>query len=280
MAKSLTLGYSTCPNDTFIFGGIAQKSIDLADFSFDITLADVEELNRMAMWAELDVSKISAAALPHVLDKYLVLQAGGALGRGCGPMIVAREPLSMEQLRVASLAIPGRWTTAAMLLNMHGGHQGRAVEMRFDKIMPAVLKGSVDAGLIIHEGRFTYASQGLHQVIDLGEWWEKETGAPIPLGCIVARRDLGGEVLAGIDGCIRRSLQQARANPQGVWPYIEKHAQETAPEVIRQHIDTFVNDFSLDLGGEGGRAIRLLVEMAAHRLDKPVPDKPLFRDLS
>ena len=278
MGRVLSLGYSPCPNDTFIFYALAEGRIDARPYRFDVSLSDVEELNRKAGGQVLDVTKVSIHAILHLLDKYWLLKAGGAVGRGCGPLVVARKKTAMEDLRHKSIAIPGKMTTANLLLQVHGIHEGRCVEMVFDRIMPAVAAGEVDAGVIIHEGRFTYPSYGLQLVLDLGEWWEAETGLPIPLGGILMKRELGADSARFVEGKIRESLLYARAHPEEAWPYIRTHAQEMEPDVIRKHIDMFVNDFSLDVGPEGERAIRYILEAASRRAGISLPDKPVFRD--
>lgn len=277
MNQVLRLGYSPCPNDTFIFYALQGGRIDTQPYQFDITLADVEMLNRGARESTLDITKVSTHAILHLLDDYSLLRAGGALGRGCGPLIVARKPCALGDLRDKSIAIPGKHTTANLLLQLCGFHEGPVIEMSFDRIMPAVASREVDAGLIIHEGRFTYPSMGLHQVIDLGEWWESRTGLPLPLGGIVIKRDLGTEAARIVEGKIRESLLYARSHPSEAWPYIRHHAQEMEPRVIQRHIDTFVNDFSLDVAEEGEKAIRYLLEAAADREDGgSFSGKPIF----
>ncbi len=278
MKEVLSIGYSPCPNDTFIFFALAERRIDLAPYEFDIRIADVEVLNRNALKRGPDVTKVSVSALLHLLSDYVILRAGGALGRGCGPLVVAREPLSMRDLRDRSIAIPGEMTTAHLLLQLHGGLRGRRVEMSFEKIMPAVASGEVDAGVIIHEGRFTYGSSGLHLVLDLGAWWERETGLPLPLGAIIMKRSLGAAAAAAVEGKIRESLLFAKAHPDAAWPYIVEHAQEMEPDVIREHIETFVNDFSIDVGEEGERAVRVLLDAASGIAGVSLPDLPLFSE--
>ncbi len=276
MNRALSLGYSPCPNDTFIFFGIAGEKVSAAPYSFDIVISDVEELNRKAGRGALDVTKVSIFALLHLLDEYWLLRAGGALGRGCGPLVVARRPCSMEDLRDAAVAIPGKLTTAHLLLQLQGSHGGPRVEMSFEQIMPAVARGDVDAGVIIHEGRFTYPAHGLHLVLDLGAWWESRTGLPLPLGGIIMKRSLGLEAARTVESAIRDSLLHARSHPGEAWPYIRTHAQEMDPAVIERHIDTFVNDFSLDVGDEGERAVRTLLEAAFELAGKPFPGVSIF----
>jgi len=256
MTELLTLGFSPCPNDTFIFYGLVHGRIALPGFSFtEPVLEDVEKLNLWALSKKLDVTKLSFHALGHVLDEYCLLSAGSALGRGCGPLLVARGKSAVEDLRHGTIAIPGKLTTAAMLLQLFLPDCRNLVEMRFDRIMGAIQEGEVDAGVIIHESRFTYARHGLCCLEDLGQWWEKSTGMPIPLGCIAARRSLGREKIAAIDRAIRASLDYSYTHRDECLPYIRSKSQELEPEIVRSHINLYVNDFSRDLGTEGKAAI-------------------------
>lgn len=252
----LTLGFSPCPNDTFIFHALVHglTGYDCPAFSSP-ELEDVETLNRWALEGRLDVTKISFHAFGHVMDKYVLLRSGCALGRGCGPLIVAGKPLRKKDLSEISIAIPGKYTTAAMLLKLYAPSCRNLIVKRFDEIMPSVAGGEVDAGVIIHESRFTYQDHGLICVEDLGSWWENETGHPIPLGGIAARRDLGDEIIQKIDGCIRSSVRHAFEHPHKSEEYIRKYAQELDERVIRNHINLYVNAFSEDLGEEGSAAI-------------------------
>ena len=276
MDDLIRLGYSPCPNDTFIFFALSEGSIPLESCRLDVTLADVEALNQMAREQVLDATKVSIHAVLHLLNNYWLLRSGGAVGRGCGPLVVAREKLSMRDLRDRPVAIPGRMTTAHLLLRMEGTHCGPRIAMPFDRIMNAVNRGEADAGVIIHEGRFTYAANGLHLVLDLGEWWEKETGLPLPLGGILMKRDLGVEKARFFENKIRESLLYAKMHPLETWPYIRRHAQEMAPDVIQRHIDMFVNDFSLDVGDEGAKAIRFMLDAASRQEGFPLPAGPIF----
>ena len=279
--KTLSLGYSPCPNDTFIFYALAHNRIALGDLHFARPqLEDVETLNSWALEKRLDVTKISCHALGHVLDEYCVLSAGSALGRGCGPLLVAAAGLPVESLVGKRVAIPGRLTTAALLFRLFLPACGELVEMRFDTIMEAVRRGEVDAGVIIHESRFTYAQQGLVCLQDLGQWWEDVSGQPIPLGCIVARRSLGREKLALIDQAIAASVDFAFASPTACLPYIREHSQETAEEVVQSHIELYVNAFSKDLGAEGMDAITAFLRRGRQTGILPATtEAPVFRSL-
>jgi 1,4-dihydroxy-6-naphthoate synthase len=257
-APALSLGFSPCPNDTFVFDALVHGRVDAAGLRFRPRLEDVETLNRLARDAVLDVTKVSYGAIPYLLDRYVLLRSGGALGRGCGPLVVARGERAAAPLRGARVAIPGRMTTAWLLLRLFAGEGVEPVEMVYSDIMPAVARGEVDAGLIIHESRFTYPAHGLARVGDLGEWWEGETGHPIPLGGILARRDLGAGAIRAIDAALRRSVEHAFAHPDDSREYVRAHAQEMEEPVQRQHIALYVNDFSADLGSEGEAAIREL----------------------
>ena len=261
--RTLTLGYSPCPNDTFIFHALVHGIVAVEGMRFAERLEDVETLNRLAARAELDVTKISYGAAPGLLGDYVLLRSGGALGRGCGPLIVAREPLTQADLAGRRIAIPGRSTTANLLLRLFAPQAEPGIELVYSDIMPAVARGDFDAGLIIHESRFTYPQHGLQRVADLGEWWEQTTGLPIPLGGIMARRALGEEAIRRIDDAVRRSVEHAFAHPEASAVYVRAHAQEMDAAVTQQHIDLYVNRFSVDVGDEGERAIRELFARAA-----------------
>lgn len=261
MSGTLSLGYSPCPNDTFIFYAMVHGKIDCGTIRFsDPQLEDVETLNNWALQGKLDITKLSCHALGHVLDEYCILSAGSALGRGCGPLLVAREAVEPGSLRKRRIAIPGRYTTAALLLQMLLPGCTALVEMRFDQIMPALARGEVEAGVIIHESRFTYRHHNLVCLQDLGEWWEKVSGLPIPLGAIAARRSLGKETIGKIERVIRDSVDYAFAYPGTTMGYIRQYSQEMAEDVVESHIGLYVNDFSRDLGAEGMAAIELFLE--------------------
>ena len=268
----LNLAYSPCPNDTFIFHAIAEGKVASGGLEFDIRLADIEALNELAATGAADVVKVSYAAYGHIANDYVLLRSGGALGRGVGPLIVARDPhLDLAGTRVA---IPGGRTTANLLLRLLRTDL-ELVEMRYDQIMPAVADGRVAAGLIIHESRFTYMDHGLHSLLDLGAWWEDEVGHLVPLGAIVAKRSLGPEVHAALTELIRTSLLHATADPASAGDYVARHAQEMSPDVRQRHIDLYVNEYSLDVGSEGEAAVReLLARAVARGLFAPLEGAP------
>jgi len=276
MVPQLTLGYSPCPNDTYIFHALTHGLIDVDGLSVRERLEDVETLNQLALDGLLDLTKISYHAFGHLRDTYALLHSGGALGRGCGPLVIAPEPTDMSALRGKRIAIPGAMTTANLLLQLFGEGYDQVSIMPFDRIMGALRRGEVDAGLIIHESRFTYRQSGFHEIIDLGAWWEEETGLPIPLGGILARRDLGADTIRKVDQAIRASLEYANAHPSEPRTYIKQHAQELADNVIDAHIGLYVNDFSLDLGDEGVAAVTDLFARAEARGLIPRTSAPLF----
>ncbi len=263
--KTLSIGYSTCPNDTFIFAGLTAHEGN-ASLAFEPVLADVETLNRWALEGRLDVSKLSFFAFGQVRDQYALLPSGGALGRGCGPILVTRGENDLRRLRDGTrkyrIAAPGNLTTARLLLTLYLGYEPQFQQMVFSEIMPAVRDGEADFGLVIHEGRFTLNAYGLHSALDLGQWWEAETGLPIPLGGIAIRRDLGGDMAKTVNERIRQSLTLAESGSSVVKDYVRIHAQEMAPRVIRQHVDLYVNRFSRDLGEEGQNAVKVLLDRA------------------
>jgi 1,4-dihydroxy-6-naphthoate synthase len=262
MKNPLTLGFSPCPNDTFMFYPLVHGLVDTAGLTFRERLEDVETLNRLALAGELDVTKVSYHALGHIRDQYALLRSGSALGRGCGPLLVAREEIDPADLRGRRIAVPGQYTTALLLLRLLDPELDNFIVMPFNEIMDAVLTGKADAGLVIHESRFTYRDLGLHRLVDLGEWWEGETGLPIPLGGIVARRSLSTETITVIERSLRAGVAYARSHPAEATRYIREHAQEISDEVCAAHIGLYVNDFSTELGAEGERAIAELMQRA------------------
>jgi len=264
--KTLFLGYSPCPNDTCIFYALIHGKVDTKNLKFKEVLLDVETLNQKALNTELDLTKVSYHAFGHLRKKYCALRAGGALGRGCGPLIVAKNEYTMEELRGKRIAIPGKLTTAYLLLQLYDSAVSRQpsnlIVMPFNKIMNAVANEEVDAGLIIHESRFTFPSYGLKQIIDLGEWWEKETKLPIPLGGIIAKHSLGDGLHKKVNKIIRKSIEYAFNNRTEPMDYIKKHSQELSEDVINQHLNLYVNDYSLDVGQEGEKAVTELISRA------------------
>jgi len=259
---TLSLGFSPCPNDTFIFDALVNNKFDRNGTGFSVQLADVEQLNKMAIEGVLDVTKLSFGVIPEVSDKYQILDAGSALGRGCGPLLISREyiPPDHEVLSQLKIAIPGRKTTANLLLSMAFPGIWQKEEMLFSEVEGAVLSGKVDAGLIIHENRFTYQSKGLKKIIDLGEYWENKTNMPIPLGCIAIRRSLPDKLKKDVSVLIRKSIQSAFDHPEAPMDYVAAHSQEMSEEVMKMHISLYVNDYSISLGDKGKEAIRLLLE--------------------
>lgn len=255
--QPVSLGFSPCPNDTFVFHAWVHGLVGSADPVAKPRLEDVETLNERALRGELDVVKVSFGVLPHLLREYALLRCGGALGRGCGPLVVARTPLPPDALRTVRIAIPGVHTTANLLLRLFAPGAAAGIPMPYDRIMPAVAAGEVDAGLIIHESRFTYPDHGLSCVVDLGEWWEAETGAPIPLGAILARRSLG-PAIDRIERSVRESVEYAFRHPNASTAYVRAHAREMSEEVTRSHIELYVNRHSVDLGADGEAAVRTL----------------------
>jgi 1,4-dihydroxy-6-naphthoate synthase len=267
-SATLSLAYSPCPNDTFIFAAWTRGMLTDAT-PVAVVLDDVEALNEAARAGRFVLTKVSYGAIPYLLEKYRILRAGGALGRGCGPLLLARPdadgnvPALADFKPHARIAIPGAMTTAFMLLRLALPVPIDAVPMRFDRIVDAVAHGEVDAGLIIHESRFTYQQSGLAAVADLGAWWESETGHPIPLGAILVRRDVGDDEARRLDETIRTSLAYARSNDAAVAPYVREHAFEMDESVMRAHVGLYVNEYSIDVGDDGEAAVRELFKRAA-----------------
>lgn len=262
MNTALSLGYSPCPNDTFIFDALVHGKIDTEGLHFEPILEDVETLNRRAFAGELDVTKLSYHALAHLTHRYRLLEAGSALGFGCGPLLIARRPLSTADINAGPIGIPGQLTTANFLLSLAFPQANHKVEMLFSDIEDAVLRGDVVAGLIIHENRFTYAQKGLTCLTDLGAWWERQTGLPIPLGGIAVRRDLPADVQQRLNRALQRSVEYALAHPEAAMPYVRQHAQAMDDDVMRAHIHLYVNDFSRNLGTTGRQAVAQMFRMA------------------
>lgn len=279
MSKLLKLGFSPCPNDTFIFHALASGAVNIEPYKLNITLADVEELNSLARSGQMDICKVSAHAAAHIMNDYILLRAGGAMGRGVGPLLLTQEPCTIEALNGKRVAIPGIHTTANLLFNLmcrEAGIHVETVEMVFDEIMPSIASGKVEAGVVIHEGRFTFEGLGLSKLADLGKWWEDYSGLPIPLGSIAIKRSLGSEVASLINSAIRRSLALSQVDPRQSWAYIRDHAQEMDEHVIKEHISIFVTDYSMDVGKEGEEAVSRLLREAAQMDSIKLPDGPFF----
>jgi 1,4-dihydroxy-6-naphthoate synthase len=274
----LTLGSSPCPNDCFVFDALVNRRIDLEGLEFDIHMADVEALNKAAFAGDAQVTKISYHAYAYCADRYALLDAGSALGRNCGPLLISKRDISPAEIArgTLSIAIPGKYTTANFLLGLAFPDARRTRELVFSDIEAAVLRGDCDAGVIIHENRFTYQAKGLRKILDLGEFWEQQTGAPIPLGGIAIKRSLPDEVKRRVNDLIRRSVEFAFAHREASLPYVREHAQEMSEAVMYQHIDLYVNEYSVDLGPEGRRAVETLFTRAIASGVIPPMTAPLF----
>ena len=272
--QPLSLAISPCPNDTFVFHALVHGLVPGAP-PMKVTYADVGVTNGAAERGVFDLVKVSYAALPWLMDQYELLPCGGALGRGCGPLVLVRDPAQTPSLAGRRVAVPGDRTTAYLLMRLWAAEEPpeRIVIMPFHKIMPEVASGRYDAGLVIHEARFTYQRHGLQCLVDLGVWWERETGLPIPLGAVLARR--GTVDPAAATAWIRQSLQLAWADPEATQEYVLAHAQELEPRIVSQHIDLYVNDFTSDLGAEGYAAIEALLRRSTEAGLTPPLDVPL-----
>lgn len=280
----LSLGFSPCPNDTFIFDAMIHNKVDTEGLSFEVSYEDVETLNQKAFKTELDITKLSYHAYAYLTEKYVLLHSGSALGYGVGPLLICKSeqlanmPLTelrqiMSQLKVA---IPGKYTTANFLLNMAFPEAQNKSEMKFFEIETALLDGKIDLGVIIHENRFTYQEKGLKKIIDLGEYWEKQTQCPIPLGGIMIRRELDPEIKQKVNRIIRRSVKFAFENPESGMQFICSHAQEMNEDVIKKHIELYVNNYSVDLGEEGRNAVEIFFHHAWKSSQIPQSKQNLF----
>lgn len=256
----LSLGFSPCPNDTFIFDAMIHHKIDTEGLEFDVIMEDVEQLNQLAFSEKIDITKLSFHAFAHLVDKYALLNSGSALGNNCGPLLIAKKMLSPDGIANAKIAIPGKFTTANLLLKLAFPKHSNTEEMIFSKIEDAVLNDSVDAGLIIHENRFTYPAKGLVKIMDLGEFWESSTGHPIPLGGIVVKRSLPLSVQQKIDRVLKKSILFAMGQPEQAMEFVSFHAQEMNREVMRSHIRLYVNNYTIDLGNKGRAAVHELFD--------------------
>ncbi len=258
----LSLAFSPCPNDTFIFDALVNHKIDTKGFEFDVQLEDVQTLNEWALQQKTDITKISYGVLPLLTDKYTLFESGGALGKGVGPLLIAKSEMDLNKLNNERIAIPGVNTTAHMLFSLAFPHAHNKVFKVFNEIEDAILNEEVDAGVIIHENRFTYQEKGLHKLMDLGDYWETQTQLPIPLGGIIAKKTLDISVITEIDNLIKQSVEYSfKNNYECLSNYVKLHAQEMSEHVMRQHIDLYVNNFSVALGNDGRKAVEKLLEV-------------------
>jgi 1,4-dihydroxy-6-naphthoate synthase len=277
---AFSLAFSPCPNDCFIFDAIVNKRIDLEGLEFEIILGDVETLNRNAFAGNIDITKLSYHAYAYCTENYILLDAGSALGRNCGPLLISKGKISADEIAEGdfSIAIPGKYTTANFLLSLAFPKALDKTELVFSEIENAVAEEKFDAGLIIHENRFTYEAKGLKKIIDLGEYWESTTKSPIPLGGIVAKRSLGMDVIKKINRVLKKSVEFAFQNPKASLPYVREHAQEMSEEVMYKHIDLYVSQFSVDLGKEGRKAVTTLFKKAKENGVIPESSIRIFLD--
>jgi 1,4-dihydroxy-6-naphthoate synthase len=257
----LSLAFSPCPNDTFVFAPLVHRWIDLEGLSFNYTMADVEQLNIWALEGKTDMIKVSFHTWLMLRNRYELLESGSALGFGNGPLLIARKRIPDQRMAGMRVALPGEHTTAHLLFSLAFPDATQKVFMLFSEIEDAVLSGSVDAGVIIHENRFTYQDKGLIKIMDLGEFWEEKSDSPIPLGGIIAKRHLGEETLEKLNRIMRKSVQFAMKNPNDVMDFVKAHAQEMDEAIMRKHIALYVNRFTLDLGEDGSRAIQTLIDI-------------------
>src|SRR6201986_2096726 len=284
----LSLGFSPCPNDTFIFDALIHHKIDTEGLEFEVFYDDVETLNQKAFRGELDITKLSYHSFAYLADKYVLLDSGSALGYGVGPLLISDVEISISDLEKGQIlnlkseivnpriGIPGKYTTANFLLGLAFPNAANKIGLVFSEIENAVLEGRVDIGLIIHENRFTYQDKGLKKIIDLGDYWEKETGCAIPLGGIVANRNLPLDVQHKINRVLKKSVEFAFANPKSGLEFIRSHAQEMSEEVMYKHIDLYVNKFSVDLGTEGKKAVKLFLDTALEKKVIPAISEGIF----
>jgi 1,4-dihydroxy-6-naphthoate synthase len=272
----LSLGFSPCPNDTLIFHALVHGLVKCPGYTFRERLEDVETLNGLVLAGALDVSKVSSHLLGFIRDDYCLLRSGGALGRGCGPLLVSAKYTDIADLQGKRVALPGRYTTAHLLLRLFNPALSDIIFLPFHAIMAAVKSGKADAGVIIHESRFTFQEYGLLKLLDLGDWWERETGHPIPLGGIVAKRSLGEAAIFQIDRALKGSIEYAFAHPGAAGSYIRAHSQEMSDEVCAAHIGLYVNEFSLDIGADGEAAVATLLSRAEKAGLVPPSGKDIF----
>jgi len=276
----LTLAFSPCPNDTYIFDAMVHQKVDTEGIEFEYFMADVEKLNGEAFSEKPDITKLSFHAFIHLAGRYLLLDSGAALGFGAGPLVISKQIKHFEELKGKTVAIPGVYTTANLLFSLAMKNPVQKKELLFSDIEDAILSGEVDAGVIIHESRFTYQLKGLHKLVDLGEYWEQLTSSPVPLGGIAAHRRLGSEVIAKVNRSIRRSVEYANFNRGVLNEFIRCNAREMDDAVMQQHINLYVNEFSVSLGSKGKQAINQMFELAVSKGIIPqMPDQIFASDL-
>ena len=270
MYMNFTLGFSPCPNDTFIFDALVNKKIDTGDFNFNVRLEDVETLNNLAREEVLDFTKISYGVLPLVIKNYIVMNSGSALGKGVGPLLISKKPVDFTEVEKYAIAIPGENTTAHLLFSLAFPNAKNKVFKRYDEIEKSVLESEKVLGVIIHENRFTYMERGLHKIVDLGNFWEEKTSLPIPLGGIVGRRNIDENILMKVDALIKESMEYAFENYPLITDYVKQHSQEMDPSVMKKHIDLYVNPYSINLGKEGRNAIRKFINIYESTYKNPI----------
>jgi 1,4-dihydroxy-6-naphthoate synthase len=272
----LTLGFSPCPNDTFIFDAMVHGRIDTEGLEFDYFLTDVEELNRKALNSEVDITKISYHAYAYVANNYLILDAGSALGHRNGPLLISKKRIGVSELPGLRIAIPGKYTTANLLFSIAWPDVVNKTEYLFSKIEDALLEDEVDAGLIIHETRFTYYRRGLHKLADMGEYWESLTGLPIPLGAIVIKRSVPDDIAQKVNRVVRRSLEYAYKDSFASYDFVSGNAKEMDSTIMNNHIKLYVNEFTIDLGSKGREAIMELFRIAVEKGVIPLLPERIF----
>jgi len=268
---NFTLGFSPCPNDTFIFDALVNKKIDTGDFDFKVRPEDVETLNNLAKNEMLDFTKISYGVLPLITKKYIVLNSGGALGKGVGPLLISQKPVAFNEVENYTIAIPGENTTAHLLFSLAFPNVKKKIFKRYDEIENAVLESGNVLGVIIHENRFTYMERGLNKIIDLGNFWEEKTSFPIPLGGIVSKRTIDEKTSMQVDGLIRESIEYAFEHYPLITDYVKQHSQEMEEAVMKKHIDLYVNKYSINLGEDGKKAVRKFMEIYQHTRNNAGP---------
>jgi 1,4-dihydroxy-6-naphthoate synthase len=274
---TFTLGFSPCPNDTFIFDALVNKKIDTGDFHFNVRLEDVETLNNLAKKETLDFTKISYGVLPLIVNQYKVMNSGSALGKGVGPLLISQKEVDFNEVEKYTIAIPGENTTAHLLFSLAFPKAKNKVFKRYDEIEKSVLESEDVLGVIIHENRFTYMQKGLHKIVDLGNFWEEKTSLPIPLGGIVGKRNIDDNILMKVDALIKESMEYAFENYPLITDYVKQHSQEMDPEVMKKHIDLYVNKYSINLGKEGRNAIRKFMSIS-HMNSTTMHQAPLSDD--